>query len=66
VLPRLPAGALVHIHDIYLPFDYPAMWGWRNYNEQQGVAPLLTTGAYKPLFSSGLELLAKAWHGLCK
>jgi len=52
VLPRLPAGALVHIHDIYLPFDYPAMWGWRNYNEQQGVLPLLTTGAYKPLFSS--------------
>jgi hypothetical protein len=52
VLPRLPVGALVHIHDIYLPFDYPAMWGWRNYNEQQGVLPLLTTGAYKPLFSS--------------
>jgi Methyltransferase domain len=52
VLPRLPAGVLVHIHDIYLPFDYPAMWGWRNYNEQQGVAPLLTTGAYLPLFSS--------------
>ena len=52
VLPRLPAGALVHIHDIYLPFDYPEAWGWRNYNEQQGVAPLLTTGAYKPLFSS--------------
>jgi len=52
VLPRLPAGALVHIHDVYLPFDYPAMWGWRNYNEQQGVVPLLTTGAYVPLFSS--------------
>jgi hypothetical protein len=52
VLPRLPAGALVHIHDIYLPFDYPAMWGWRNYNEQQGVVPLLTSGAYTPLFSS--------------
>jgi predicted O-methyltransferase YrrM len=52
VLPRLPAGALVHIHDIYLPFDYPALWGWRNYNEQQGVVPLLTSGAYTPLFSS--------------
>lgn len=52
VLPRLPARTLVHIHDIYLPFDYPAMWGWRNYNEQQGVLPLLTTGAYTPLFSS--------------
>ena len=52
ILPRLPAGALVHIHDIFLPFDYPPSWGWRNYNEQQGVVPLLTTGAYTPLFSS--------------
>ena len=52
VLPRLPAGMLVHIHDIFLPFDYPAAWGWRNYNEQQGVLPLLLTGAYAPLFSS--------------
>ena len=52
VLPQLPAGALVHIHDIFLPFDYPAIWGWRAYNEQQGVMPLLATGAYVPLFSS--------------
>ncbi|MCX7363394.1 MAG: class I SAM-dependent methyltransferase [Alphaproteobacteria bacterium] len=52
ILPRLPAGVLVHIHDIFLPFDYPASWGWRNYNEQQGVLPLLVTGAYRPLFSS--------------
>lgn len=52
VLPRLPAGTLVHIHDIFLPFDYPTIWGWRNYNEQQGVLPLLTSGAWRPLFSS--------------
>lgn len=52
VLPRLPAGTLVHIHDIFLPFDYPAIWGWRNYNEQLGVVPLLTGGLYTPLFSS--------------
>ena len=52
VLPRLPSGVLVHIHDIFLPFDYPAAWGWRAYNEQQGVVPMLTTGAYRPLFSS--------------
>ena len=29
VLPRLPSGTLIHIHDIFLPFDYPAIWGWR-------------------------------------
>ena len=52
VLPRLPSGTLVHIHDIFLPFDYPAIWGWRAYNEQQGVVPLLTSGAFKPIFSS--------------
>jgi predicted O-methyltransferase YrrM len=52
VLPRLPSGTLVHIHDIFLPFDYPSIWGWRAYNEQQGVVPLLTSGAFKPLFSS--------------
>ena len=52
VLPRLPAGVLVHIHDIFLPFDYPPIWGWRAYNEQQGVLPLLTTAAYEQLFSS--------------
>jgi hypothetical protein len=52
VLPHLPAGALIHIHDIFLPFDYPAIWGWRNYNEQQGVVPLLASGLYTPLFSS--------------
>jgi hypothetical protein len=52
VLPRLPAGVIVHIHDIFLPFDYPPVWGWRAYNEQQGVLPLMATGAYMPLFSS--------------
>lgn len=52
VMPALPSGVVVHIHDIFLPFDYPAAWGWRNYNEQLGVFPLLASGAYAPLFSS--------------
>jgi predicted O-methyltransferase YrrM len=51
VLPLLPGGVLVHIHDIFLPDDYPAAWGWRNYNEQQGVAPLLANG-WRPIFAS--------------
>jgi len=36
VLPRLQAGVLVHIHDIFFPFDYPSDWvmdGW-GWNEQ--------------------------------
>jgi len=52
VLPELPAGALVQIHDILLPDDYPAAWGWRGYNEQQGVAPLLVGGGWRLLWSS--------------
>ncbi len=51
ILPLLPAGVLVHIHDIFLPDDYPAAWAWRNYNEQQGVAPLLANG-WRALFAS--------------
>jgi len=51
ILPLLPAGIYVHIHDIFLPHDYPQNWEWRGYNEQQIVAPLLS-GGYKILFSS--------------
>jgi hypothetical protein len=51
VLPRLPAGCLVHVHDVFLPDDYPADWAWRGYNEQNGVAPLLQAG-WVPLFAS--------------
>ena len=52
VLPCLPPGVLVHIHDICLPDPYPEEWGWRGYNEQQVVAPLLTGGGFRPVFSS--------------
>ena len=52
ILPALPVGVLVHFHDIFLPFDYPADWAWRGYNEQQGVAALIQGGAYEIEFSS--------------
>lgn len=52
ILPRLPAGVHVHIHDIFLPYSYPESWAWRGYNEQQIVAPLLFGGGYELLFSS--------------
>jgi hypothetical protein len=52
VLPRLPAGLLLHIHDILLPDAYPADWAWRGYNEQSLVAALLQGGGYELLFSS--------------
>ena len=52
VLPSLPAGVAVHIHDIFLPDGYPARWDWRGYNEQQGVAPLIASESYALLFAS--------------
>ena len=52
VLPRLPAGALVHFHDIFLPEDYPAAWDERRYNEQTAVGALLGGGGYGIVFAS--------------
>ncbi|MBM3540993.1 MAG: class I SAM-dependent methyltransferase [Alphaproteobacteria bacterium] len=52
ILPRLPGGALVHIHDIFLPDAYPRAWAWRRYNEQSAVAALLQGGAYEIVFAS--------------
>ena len=52
VLPSLPEGVFVHIHDVFLPDDYPTEWAWRGYNEQLGVAPLLTGNGWHPLFAS--------------
>ncbi len=34
VLPQLPAGAIVEVHDVFLPWDYPAAWSERFFNEQ--------------------------------
>lgn len=51
-LPRLPAGTLVHFHDIFLPHAYPENWAWRGYNEQLLVAALLSGGAFEVVFSS--------------
>ncbi len=52
VLVSLPAGVLVHIHDIFLPDDYPPDWEWRGYNEQLAVAQLIAGGAWRVEFAS--------------
>lgn len=38
VLPKLKEGVIVHIHDIYLPYDYPQFMCDRAYSEQYGLA----------------------------
>lgn len=57
VLPRLAPGVVVHIHDIFLPWDYPQEWVFagRAWNEQYAVRAFLT-------FNSAFEiLLGVAW-----
>ena len=52
ILPCLPPGILLHIHDIFLPDDYPASWAWRGYNEQLAVAALLAGSRWRVIFAS--------------
>ena len=59
VLPRLAAGVIVHIHDIFLPNDYPEQWAARYYSEQYVLAAWLLGGG------AGSEILfASAYVGL--
>jgi hypothetical protein len=41
ILPRLASGVYVHVHDIFLPNDYPERLRNRFYNEQQLLAAFL-------------------------
>jgi predicted O-methyltransferase YrrM len=52
VLPRLADGVVVHMHDIFLPWDYPLDWVLvgRAWNEQYAVRAFLT-------FNSEFEIL---------
>jgi len=38
ILPKLKKGVIIHIHDIYLPYDYPQFMCDRFYSEQYGLA----------------------------
>jgi hypothetical protein len=44
LIPSLPAGVYVHVHDIFTPFDYPEEWllGQYYFNEQYALECLLT------------------------
>lgn len=51
-LPALKQGVIVHIHDIYLPYDYPQFMCDRFYSEQYGLAIALTANPvrYQTIF----------------
>lgn len=52
VLPYLKKGVIVHIHDIYLPYDYPQFMCDRFYSEQYMLAAFIIANPqkYKPIF----------------
>ena len=58
VIPSLPPGVLVHVHDICLPYDYPAEYQRRLYTEQYLLQALL---AHSPRYRIQLST-----HGLCR
>jgi hypothetical protein len=41
VIPRLKQGIFVHIHDIFLPVDYPPEWSRKLFSEQYMLAAML-------------------------
>jgi hypothetical protein len=45
ILPALPSGVLIHVHDIFWPLDYPTEWALRMYSEQYLLGILLLFGA---------------------
>lgn len=47
ILPKLKKGVIVHIHDIYLPYDYPQFMCDRFYTEQYGLAMFLLANPEK-------------------
>jgi hypothetical protein len=55
LIPRLPRGVLVHVHDVYLPFDYPNNCDPLCYTEQYVLHALL---AHSPRYRT---VLASHW-----
>lgn len=47
ILPRIKKGVIVHLHDIYLPHDYPQFMCDRSYSEQYGLAIALLSNPAK-------------------
>ncbi|MET0530119.1 MAG: class I SAM-dependent methyltransferase [Microvirga sp.] len=56
ILPRMKPGVVVHIHDIYLPFDYPSGHLARLWNEQYLLATALLFGG------ESFEVLMPCWY----
>jgi hypothetical protein len=53
LVPRLPSGAIVHVHDVFLPWDYPFMYQAKFYTEEYVLQALLSSSdRYRVLFAT--------------
>lgn len=50
LFPRLKKGVVVHIHDIFLPDDYPPHWQTRNFSEQTALIGWLISDFFEILW----------------
>lgn len=66
ILPMIKSGVIVHIHDIYLPYDYSGLVYYQRgtfYNEQYLLASILAnSNSYTSLYSSHKVYLKKYSH----
>ncbi|MDA3883782.1 MAG: class I SAM-dependent methyltransferase [Bacteroidales bacterium] len=72
ILPRLKKGVIVHIHDIYIPYDYPQFMCDRFYSEQYGLAMYMLANPqkFKPIMPNYFisedpelrELISPIWN----
>jgi predicted O-methyltransferase YrrM len=51
LFPALPPGALVHVHDVFLPHGYPRVWDRRWYSEQNALAGWIVSGFFEPVWA---------------
>ncbi|MCT4664559.1 MAG: class I SAM-dependent methyltransferase [Flavobacteriales bacterium] len=68
ILPNLKPGVIVHIHDIYLPYDYPQFMCDRFYNEQYGLAMYLMANSdkYQTIMPNYFVFEDPELHGILK
>jgi hypothetical protein len=56
VFPRLNPGVYVHLHDVFLPDDYPANWRLRNYSEQNALMGWILSGYFDVIWAGHFML----------
>jgi predicted O-methyltransferase YrrM len=50
IFPRLKSGVIIHVHDIFLPDDYPESWRERRYSEQNALIGWLLSGYFEVIY----------------